>query len=301
MSELTRAPDPRLQRPKPTPRAERAAPILLDIVHASSTHSHRSAKSAAFAASPPASESSSPDESIPNTPPTSTKFAATARTATTPPPSSCTPPACPPPPPCAAAAQSLGAHWCHATATAYAAADCPSPRPTWLTTTHTCSGDASTTDRRYCTCATAGRRTARYSPGPPTARLRGHANTKWKDSAARRHRAKRCTLVCHIQRLHSKHTSTPWTAHYATTCASPRSLWHSSTTIRATALWWSAGSAKLASTEAARNTARGGSRSRQCPDVTRSFWRARYIIEQPACIYFSPFCIFFSPLSQLAR
>lgn len=149
MWKLTRAPAPRVQRPKPAPSTARAAASPLDIVFARPTHSDRPAKSIPSSASTPPGKPSA-DEPVPSHTTASTKLAATSRATAAPSPLSCGSSTCPPSPPCAAAVQPTRPHRRHPTPAPDATADCTSIRPARRSSTHVRCGhtNTNTADRR---------------------------------------------------------------------------------------------------------------------------------------------------------
>jgi hypothetical protein len=251
--QLTRAPAPRIQRPKPASSTTRTATSSLDVVFARSTHRSRPAES--IPSSPSTAPSKpSPDEPVPSHTTTSTKLAATGRATATPSPPPRASSSCPPSPSCAAAAQPARSRGRHPTATPDAAADCTSTSPARRSSAHaSCRyADVDTADRRSCAQACVDRRSSRTSTERASTWIRGTASPEWQDGAARGHRAKWCALVRHIQRLHSKYSATAWTANHGTTgsirCPTP--------TVRFACTRWSKRPSKLASAATTRNLTR---------------------------------------------
>jgi hypothetical protein len=278
MHVLTRAPAPRIQGPEPASSTTRTTSSSLDIFFARSTHHSRPAKSIPSSASTAPSKPS-PDEPIPSYTTTPTKLAATSRATTVPSPPPRASSTCPPSPSCSAAPQPTRSHWCHPTTTPDAAADCTSTRPARRYSTYAscrCT-DTDTADRRSCIQTCVDRRSSRAHTKRPSAErppaerppaerppaerpsagrtstwIRGLASTERQDSKARRHRAKWRALVRHVQRLHSKHPATTWTANHAPTC----SICCSNPTVRFASSRWSKCASGLASTATPRNLTR---------------------------------------------
>lgn len=239
---LTRAPAPRVQRPKPAPGPARTAASALDIAVARAPHSSHPAQSIPSRAST-APRQPSADEPVPGHTTPSTKLAATSRSTAA------------PSPPCAAAAQPTRSHRRYPAPAPDATADCASVGPARRSSAHTSCGctNTDTASRRSRAWTHVDGGSSRPSTGRTSTWIWRAPSTKWQDGTARGNWTKSRALVRHLQRLHSKHTATAWTADHAATCSircCTPSIWFAGTR-------WSERTSELASTAASRNSTGG--------------------------------------------